>query len=208
MDAQSEPAAAPPAEREGDFELCTLRSGARAVRHVGHGEVMHPAGGPWEEANRLYVDQPQLAARLRAARRPVCVFDIGLGAATNAVAALACARQAGGALELHSFELDLAPPDVERGQDLVVRRGRGVGHVGLVEGLFGLLLEVLIPHMDHRALPQRGQRLVGRLRRVHAHAHLRRICPQAHGHQLLDVCRPVGRQRLLESGVGRRVVGA
>lgn len=109
MDAPSEPAAAPPAEREGDFELCTLRSGARAVRHVGHGEVMHPAGGPWEEANRLYVDQPQLAARLRAARRPVCVFDIGLGAATNAVAALACARQAGGALELHSFELDLAP---------------------------------------------------------------------------------------------------
>lgn len=109
MDAHREPTAVPPADREGDFELCTLRSGARAVRHVGYGEVMHPAGGPWEEANRLYIEQSQLAARLRAARRPVCVFDIGLGAATNAVAALACARQAGGALELHSFELDLAP---------------------------------------------------------------------------------------------------
>lgn len=96
--------------RDGDFELITLRSGARAVRHTGHGEVMHPAGGPWEEANRLYVDQPALAARLRrAGGRPVCIFDIGLGAATNAVAALACAKAAGGSLEIHSFELDLAP---------------------------------------------------------------------------------------------------
>jgi hypothetical protein len=96
--------------RDGDFELITLRSGARAVRHVGHGEVMHPAGGPWEEANRLYVEQPRLTARLRAAGdRPVCIFDLGLGAATNAVAALTCAQQAGGAIELHSFEMDLAP---------------------------------------------------------------------------------------------------
>ena len=96
--------------QDGDFELITLRSGARAVRHRGHGEVMHPAGGPWEEANRLYVEQPGLAARLHAAGdRPVCIFDIGLGAATNAVAALTCARAAGGTIEIHSFELDLAP---------------------------------------------------------------------------------------------------
>lgn len=109
IDVHRELAAAEPKDREGDFELCTLRSGARAVRHIGHGEVMHPAGGPWEEANRLYVEQSQLANRLRAARQPVCVFDIGLGAATNAVAALACAQKVGGALELHSFELDLSP---------------------------------------------------------------------------------------------------
>lgn len=99
--------------RDGDFELCTLRSGARAVRHVGHGEVMHPAGGPWLEANRLYVDQPDLAGRLsrRAARgaSPICIFDVGLGAATNAVAALHCARESGGSVEIHSFEIDLAP---------------------------------------------------------------------------------------------------
>lgn len=96
--------------REGDFELVTLRSGARAVRHVGHGEIMHPAGGPWEEANRLYIEQSQLPRRLHAAgSRPVRIFDIGLGAATNAVAALTCARAAGGRIELHSFEIDLSP---------------------------------------------------------------------------------------------------
>ena len=96
--------------RDGDFELVTLRSGARAVRHCGHGEVMHPAGGPWIEANRLYVEQSQLAARLtQSPSRPVCIFDIGLGAATNAVAALTCAQQLGGSIDLHSFEIDLSP---------------------------------------------------------------------------------------------------
>jgi hypothetical protein len=87
--------------RDGDFELVTLRSGARAVRHCGHGEVMHPAGGPWIEANRLYVEQSQLAARLtESPSRTVCIFDIGLGAATNAVAALTCAQQLGGSIEI------------------------------------------------------------------------------------------------------------
>ncbi len=96
--------------RDGEFELVTLKSGARAVRHLGHGEVMHPAGGPWAEANRLYIEQPELPARLRRpGQQPVCIFDIGLGAATNAVAALTCARATGGQVELHSFERDLAP---------------------------------------------------------------------------------------------------
>ena len=96
--------------RDGDFELITLRSGSRAVRHVVHGEVMHPAGGPWQEANRLYVEQPQLAQRLmQQPDAPVRIFDVGLGAATNAVAALTCAKTFGGQLEIHSFELDLAP---------------------------------------------------------------------------------------------------
>jgi tRNA U34 5-methylaminomethyl-2-thiouridine-forming methyltransferase MnmC len=96
--------------RDGDFELVTLRSGARAVRHIGHGEIMHPGGGPWIESNRLYIEQSQLASRLRRpSGQPVCIFDVGLGAATNAVAALFCAREQGGAVEIHSFEIDLAP---------------------------------------------------------------------------------------------------
>lgn len=41
--------------RDGDFELVTLRNGSRAVRHLGHGEVMHPSVGPWQEALRIYV---------------------------------------------------------------------------------------------------------------------------------------------------------
>ncbi len=99
--------------RDGDFELVTLRNGHRAVRHTGHGEVMHPAVGPWLEAQRLYVEQGQLAERLQAAQpAPLVLLVVGLGAATNAVAALTCARGLPGrtrALHVYSFEVDLAP---------------------------------------------------------------------------------------------------
>jgi tRNA U34 5-methylaminomethyl-2-thiouridine-forming methyltransferase MnmC len=99
--------------RDGDFELITLRNGARAVRHLGHGEVMHPSVGPWQEALRLYVEQPRLAERLRQPGPPLVIHDVGLGAATNAVAALTCARGLGAeqkrTLEVVSFEVDLAP---------------------------------------------------------------------------------------------------
>ncbi|MEO6420471.1 MAG: MnmC family methyltransferase [Polyangiaceae bacterium] len=93
-----------------DFDIITLRCGVRAIRHVGHGEVMHPAGGPWEEANRLYVTQANLSNRLKQARSaPLKILDVGLGAAANAVAALECAKTARAEIEIHSFEVDLLP---------------------------------------------------------------------------------------------------
>jgi tRNA U34 5-methylaminomethyl-2-thiouridine-forming methyltransferase MnmC len=110
----SDQAPAPDASpRDGDFELVTLRNGSRAVRHLGHGEVMHPSVGPWQEALRLYVEQPRLAERLRQPGPPLVILDVGLGAATNAVAALSCARALGAErrrpLEVVSLEVDLAP---------------------------------------------------------------------------------------------------
>ena len=99
--------------RDGDFELVTLRNGTRAVRHVGHGEVMHPSVGPWQEARALYVEQANLAEKLQVQGPPLHIWDVGLGAGTNAVAALTCARELGARqrreLEVTSFELDLAP---------------------------------------------------------------------------------------------------
>jgi len=99
--------------RDGDFELVTLRNGTRAVRHLGHGEVMHPSVGPWQEARALYVEQSRLAERLRVLGPPLRLWDVGLGAGTNAVAALTCARELGTEqrreLAIVSFEIDLAP---------------------------------------------------------------------------------------------------
>jgi tRNA U34 5-methylaminomethyl-2-thiouridine-forming methyltransferase MnmC len=99
--------------RDGDFELVTLRNGTRAVRHTGHGEVMHPSVGPWQEAQALYVAQSQLAEKLQTEGPPLHVWDVGLGAGTNAVAALTCARDLGEQqrrpLKVVSFEIDLAP---------------------------------------------------------------------------------------------------
>jgi tRNA U34 5-methylaminomethyl-2-thiouridine-forming methyltransferase MnmC len=97
----------------GDFELVTLRNGARAVRHLPSGEVMHPSVGPWAEAMRLYVEQPRLAERLCSEGAALRVLDVGLGAGTNALAALEAAHALGArrrrGLEIVSLERDLQP---------------------------------------------------------------------------------------------------
>ena len=99
--------------KEGDFEVVTLKSGARSIRHIGNGEIMHPVG-PWEEANTLYVNQPRLAKALTVSSEdPFRILDVGLGGATNALAALTCARELGQgmkrSLEIISLEHDLTP---------------------------------------------------------------------------------------------------
>lgn len=107
--------------KRGDFELVTLKGGARAVRHLGHGEVMHPVG-PWEEANRLYVEQLGLARKLaERSDDPLRVLDVGLGAGTNAVAALTRAQAMGAlrnrTIEIVSLEVDLTPLQLALGDD-------------------------------------------------------------------------------------------
>jgi len=102
----------PTGQRHGAFEVVQTKSGAHAVRHSEHGEVMHPVG-PWEEANRLYVEQTKLEARLAVFREePLKILDVGLGAGANAVAALTKAQSMGQArrreLEIISLESDLA----------------------------------------------------------------------------------------------------
>lgn len=88
------------------------RAGQRALRHVEHGEVMHPVG-PWEEANALFVDQPGLEKRLEVFRdEPFVILDVGLGAGANAIAALSKAQAMGErrkrTVEVISLESDLA----------------------------------------------------------------------------------------------------
>lgn len=102
------------AESSEGFELLTLRNGARAIRDRSSGEIMHPAVGPWNEARTLYVEQVRLADRLRLeSTEPVRIYDVGLGGAANAVAALDCFRALGSeakrGIELVSFERDLRP---------------------------------------------------------------------------------------------------
>jgi tRNA U34 5-methylaminomethyl-2-thiouridine-forming methyltransferase MnmC len=97
------------------FELVTLRNGFRAIRERSSGEIMHPSVGPWAEARQLYVEQTRLAERLQTAPldQPLRLYDVGLGGAANASAALACwAGLPSGArrpLEIVSFEIDLEP---------------------------------------------------------------------------------------------------
>jgi queuine tRNA-ribosyltransferase len=70
---------------------------------------MHPVVGPAVEAERLYVAQSRLRDRLVSPGTRLVLFDVGLGAGSNALAALAAAEslpEGGRALEIVSFEAD------------------------------------------------------------------------------------------------------
>ncbi len=72
---------------------------------------MHNPVGPWVEANSLYIDQSGFRERLlEVDREELVVFDVGLGAAANALAALHCAFEPGPPrrpMRLISFEREL-----------------------------------------------------------------------------------------------------
>jgi queuine tRNA-ribosyltransferase len=107
--------------RLGDYERVTSPQGFSSIRQISSGEVMHSVSAPADEANRLYIEQSQLLARLRPRtpddHEPLVVWDVGLGAASNAMAAVhavEAALAAAGAerlrpLHLVSFERDLDP---------------------------------------------------------------------------------------------------
>ena len=91
------------------FELVTTSLGPTAVRDAAFGEVMHPVIGPAVESERLYVAQSRLRERLAEPGPRLVLLDVGLGAASNALAALRAAESlpdAGRALEIVSFERD------------------------------------------------------------------------------------------------------
>jgi len=90
-------------------ELVVLKNGDFSLRNITSGEVMHSNVGPEQEATLLYVEQSSLAERLKIENAPPLVlFDIGLGAATNALASLHVARGKPRKFHLISFESDLS----------------------------------------------------------------------------------------------------
>ncbi|MBI3246342.1 MAG: tRNA guanosine(34) transglycosylase Tgt [Deltaproteobacteria bacterium] len=79
--------------RLGDYEIHRSTQGFASIRQISSGEVMHSVNAPSEEADRLYIEQSCLAARL--IRQPVpadalVIWDVGLGAAFNAMAVIHC----------------------------------------------------------------------------------------------------------------------
>ncbi|MEK0450462.1 MAG: hypothetical protein RL088_2730 [Verrucomicrobiota bacterium] len=79
-----------------------------SLRSLLHGETFHPVVGPMAEARELHVGQSRLVERARETGRLV-VWDVGLGAAANAVAVLESLAGTECRVELHSFDHSLAP---------------------------------------------------------------------------------------------------
>ncbi|HEY1583644.1 MAG TPA: tRNA guanosine(34) transglycosylase Tgt [Chthoniobacterales bacterium] len=123
----------------GRYEVHIAQEGFASIRQVTSGEIMHMRTPPMEEARSLYVEQSQLAERLRlTTAEPLVIWDVGLGAAANAMAAIQCYEdhaQAGAIRSMHliSFENDLDSLRLALRHDdkfLYLRHG---GPVGILE---------------------------------------------------------------------------
>src|SRR5580698_1261633 len=100
--------------RRGRYEVI-VNAEIGHIRDTISGEVMHPGSDPAQEAQSLYVEQSRLLERLSPLAghtlTPLVVWDVGLGAAANAMAAILAVENLGPPaarpLQLVSFENDL-----------------------------------------------------------------------------------------------------
>jgi queuine tRNA-ribosyltransferase len=99
----------------GNYTLSRSSQGFYSVQQVSSQETMHSVNNPNEEAKKLYVDQSRLSTLMYDSDVPLRLWDVGLGAATNAMAAITTyiettrlnPDRAARPLEIWSFENDL-----------------------------------------------------------------------------------------------------
>ncbi len=95
----------------GDYEVHTSEKGFSSIRQKSSGEIMHSVSPPAEEAHSLYVGPSELKQRLRD-QNQIIIWDVGLGAASNAMAVLKELedfKEAEKKVIIESFEIDLDP---------------------------------------------------------------------------------------------------
>src|SRR5271170_4989911 len=92
-----------------DYQLVTLANGRRTLFSASYGEKMHPGLGPQAEAELLYVRQLCIRERLAETPGEFVIWDVGLGAAANAIAALRATADIAGNLRLVSFDNTAEP---------------------------------------------------------------------------------------------------
>src|SRR5215469_13791224 len=92
-----------------DYQLVTLANGEYTLFSASYGEKMHPGLGPRAEADLLYVRQLHIRERLAKTPGEFVIWDIGLGAAANAITVLRATTQIPGRLRLVSFDNTAEP---------------------------------------------------------------------------------------------------
>lgn len=107
------------------YKLVRLASGVHSVHSLQHRETFHPVVGPVAEAKGLYVEQLKLRQRLRGQTGQFVIWDIGLGAAANAVTVLRATRDLSCAVRLVSFDHTIEPLQFALGH---------TGALGYIEG--------------------------------------------------------------------------
>ncbi len=116
------------------YSLVTLANGVRSVRSHAEAETFHPVIGPAAEAEALYVRQLRLRERLAAHTGEFVIWDVGLGAAANALTVLQAARDLPCRVRLISFDHTLEP------LRFALQHAGELGYFGGYEELVGTLL--------------------------------------------------------------------
>ncbi len=93
----------------GGYRIVKLVNGVHSVHSLAHRETFHPVIGPVAEAEALYVRQLQLAERLRSHTGEFVIWDVGLGAAANALTVLRATREVPSIIRLVSFDNTIEP---------------------------------------------------------------------------------------------------
>jgi len=91
------------------YQLVQLANGVHSVHSVAHRETFHPVIGPVAEADALYVRQLLFLERRNAESGPFVFWDVGLGAAANALTVLRATRTLAGPMRLVSFDQTIEP---------------------------------------------------------------------------------------------------
>lgn len=89
------------------FEIVKLKSGVNSLRLIENNETFHPGIGPIAEANILHVAQHRFEERATGVPNFI-LWDVGLGAGANVVAAIEALKQMPATVEIHSFDRSLA----------------------------------------------------------------------------------------------------
>lgn len=116
------------------YKIVPLACGVNSVHSLAERETFHPVIGPVAEAEALYVRQPRLRERLEAHADEFVVWDVGLGAAANALTVLRHTRDQTVNVRLESFDHTLAP------LEFALHHAAELGYFGGYETAVKLLL--------------------------------------------------------------------
>jgi S-adenosylmethionine-dependent methyltransferase len=96
-------------QTDAGYQLVHLNNGICSVRSLADEETFHPVVGPVAEAEALYVNQLKLRERLKNHSGEFVIWDVGLGAAANALTVLRATRNIACQIHLVSFDRTIEP---------------------------------------------------------------------------------------------------
>jgi tRNA U34 5-methylaminomethyl-2-thiouridine-forming methyltransferase MnmC len=130
------------------YQLVRLNNGICSVRSLADDETFHPVIGPVAEAEALYVNQLRLRELLQNHSGEFVIWDVGLGAAANALTVLRATRGIACYIRLVSFDHTLEP------LEFALKHAADLGYFGGYENHLQELLR------EHRVKFQGGAQSV------------------------------------------------